>query len=134
MDFGGSIPPQDSGEDQTVVEGFISYINNYLDGVDGHPIKVDVCNIKNSEEEGAGCMDGFDNNPLVKTIDYGSLAVGSATETRPIMALSRLSCPLRSAGPTTPASTPTSSVPPGNCQAMLLVLSRFMALRTRSRL
>lgn len=80
MDFGGSIPPQDSGEDQTAVEAFIGYINDYLDGVDGHPIKVVVCNIKNSEEEGAACMDGFDNNPLVKTIDYGSLAVGSATE------------------------------------------------------
>jgi hypothetical protein len=80
MDFGGSIPPQDSGEDQTAVEGFLNYINDYLDGVDGHPIKADVCNIKNSEEEGAACMDGFDNNPLVKTIDYGSLAVGSATE------------------------------------------------------
>jgi branched-chain amino acid transport system substrate-binding protein len=80
MDGGGSIPPQDSGEDQVAVEGFVSYINDYLDGVDGHPIKVVVCDIKNSEEEGAACMEGFDNNPLVKTIDYGSLAVGSATE------------------------------------------------------
>jgi branched-chain amino acid transport system substrate-binding protein len=80
MDGGGSIPPQDSGEDQTAVETFVKYINTYLGGVAGHPIKVVVCNIKNSEEEGAACMDQFLNNAAVKTIDYGSLAVGSATE------------------------------------------------------
>ena len=48
--------------------------------MDGHPVKVVVCNIKNSEEEGAACMNQFLNTPAVKTIDYGSLAVGSATE------------------------------------------------------
>jgi branched-chain amino acid transport system substrate-binding protein len=80
MDGGGSIPPQDSGEDQTAVETFVKYINNYLGGVDGHPIGVVVCNVKNSEEEGAACMDQFLNTAAVKTIDYGSLAVGSATE------------------------------------------------------
>jgi branched-chain amino acid transport system substrate-binding protein len=80
MDGGGSIPPQDSGEDQVAVDTFVKYINDYLGGVDGHPIQVVVCNIKNSEEEGAACMDQFDNNPAVKTIDFGSLAVGSATE------------------------------------------------------
>lgn len=80
MDGGGSIPPQDSGEDQTAVQTFVNYINNYLGGVGGHPVKVVVCNIKNSEEEGAACMDQFDNTAAVKTIDFGSLAVGSATE------------------------------------------------------
>jgi branched-chain amino acid transport system substrate-binding protein len=80
MNGGGSIPPQDSGEDQTAVETFVKYINQYLGGVDGHPIQAVVCNVKNSEEEGAACMNQFLNNPAVKTIDYGSLAVGSATE------------------------------------------------------
>jgi branched-chain amino acid transport system substrate-binding protein len=80
MDGGGSIPPQDSGADQVAVQTFVKYINTYLDGVDGHPIKVVVCNVKNSEEEGAACMDQFLNTAAVKTIDYGSLAVGSATE------------------------------------------------------
>ena len=80
MDGGGSIPPQDSGEDQTAVQTFVNYINDYLGGVGGHPIKIDVCNIKNSEEEGAACMNQFLNTAAVKTIDYGSLAVGSATE------------------------------------------------------
>jgi branched-chain amino acid transport system substrate-binding protein len=80
MDGGGSIPPQDSGEDQTAVETFVKYINDYLGGVDGHPIDVVVCDVKNSEEEGAACMDQFDDTSAVKTIDYGSLAVGSATE------------------------------------------------------
>jgi branched-chain amino acid transport system substrate-binding protein len=80
MNGGGSIPPQDSGEDQTAVQTFVNYINQYLGGVDGHPLGVVVCNVKNSEEEGAACMNQFLNNPAVKTIDYGSLAVGSATE------------------------------------------------------
>jgi branched-chain amino acid transport system substrate-binding protein len=80
MNGGGSIPPQDSGEDQTAVQTFVNYINKYLGGVDGHPVGVVVCNVKNSEEEGAACMNQFLNTPAVKTIDYGSLAVGSATE------------------------------------------------------
>ena len=80
MNGGGSIPPQDSGEDQVAVQTFVNYINKYLDGVDGHPVGVVVCNVKNSEEEGAACMNQFLNNAAVKTIDYGSLAVGNATE------------------------------------------------------
>jgi branched-chain amino acid transport system substrate-binding protein len=80
MNGGGSIPPQDSGEDQVAVQTFVNYINDYLGGVDGHPVGVVVCNVKNSEEEGAACMNQFLNNGAVKTIDYGSLAVGNATE------------------------------------------------------
>ena len=75
---GGSITPL---SDQTVAaaQGGVTLINKYLGGVDGHPLQLSVCYVKNSEEEGAGCADQFVNNSKVVAIAYGSLAVGADT-------------------------------------------------------
>lgn len=77
-DGGGSIIPLDT---QTVnaAQATVKYINNSLGGVDGHPLQLSVCMIKNSESEGAACADQFVNNSKVVAIDYGSMAVGANT-------------------------------------------------------
>jgi branched-chain amino acid transport system substrate-binding protein len=77
-DGGGSIIPLST---QTVVasQWAVNYINKYLGGVDGHPLQLSVCTIKNSESEGAACADQFLNDKKVVGLAYGSTVVGANT-------------------------------------------------------
>jgi branched-chain amino acid transport system substrate-binding protein len=75
---GGSVVPINNTNVQAA-QATLNYINKYLDGVDGHPVKLDVCYVKNAEAEGAQCADSFLNNKKISQIDFGSLAVGAST-------------------------------------------------------
>jgi len=75
---GGSVVPVNNTTVQ-VAQATLNYVNNFLGGVGGHPVKLAVCYVKNAEAEGAQCADGFLNNKKVSVINFGSLAVGAAT-------------------------------------------------------
>jgi branched-chain amino acid transport system substrate-binding protein len=75
---GGSIAP--IGETSTAAADFaVQYINEHLGGVQGHPVELVKCFVKNSEEEGLGCGQQFLNDPEINMISYGGVAVGSDT-------------------------------------------------------
>jgi branched-chain amino acid transport system substrate-binding protein len=77
-DAGGTIVP----EAPQTTEGAqiaVQWVNKYADGIDGHPLKLVNCPIVNSEEQGLGCAQEFLNNPKIKMIAFGALAVGATT-------------------------------------------------------
>jgi branched-chain amino acid transport system substrate-binding protein len=57
----------------------VNWINKYGDGIDGHPLQLNTCFVKNSEEEGLACADQFLANKHVDAISYGSVTVGANT-------------------------------------------------------
>jgi ABC-type branched-subunit amino acid transport system substrate-binding protein len=57
----------------------VNWINKNADGIDGHPLKLVTCYIKNSEEEGKACADQFLANKNIHVYSYGSAAVGAQT-------------------------------------------------------
>lgn len=75
-DQGGSVPDYAPGV--TADANFaVSYVNKHLDGIDGHPIKLDDCFIKNAEEEGTTCGEKFLADKQVVGVLYGAVAVGA---------------------------------------------------------
>ena len=66
-------------EASAAAELAVNWINKYADGIDGHPLKLDECIVKNTEEEGLACAQGFLNNKKVPAISYGALSVGAQT-------------------------------------------------------
>jgi branched-chain amino acid transport system substrate-binding protein len=54
----------------------VSYLNDQLGGVDGHPVKLVTCFITNAEEEGTTCGQQFAANKQVKVIGEGGVAIG----------------------------------------------------------
>lgn len=54
----------------------VTYINDQLGGVDGHPVKLADCFITNAEEEGTTCGQQFAANKQVKVIAEGGVAIG----------------------------------------------------------
>ena len=78
-DSGGtviSIGPEATAAAQLTV----NWINKYADGINGHPLVLDKCIIKNAEEEGLACAQGFLNDPKVSVISFGALSIGAQTE------------------------------------------------------
>jgi branched-chain amino acid transport system substrate-binding protein len=75
---GGSITPV--GPTTTkAAEWAVQYVNDHLGGIDGHPLKLDECLVKNAEEEGQACAQQFLNNTNLPVILYGAVSVGSTT-------------------------------------------------------
>jgi branched-chain amino acid transport system substrate-binding protein len=75
---GGKIPPV--GASTTSAAQFaVDYVNKYLGGVDGHPVKLETCFVKNSEQEGLGCAQKFLGDKAVNAIAYGAVSVGATT-------------------------------------------------------
>ncbi len=62
----------------------VKWINKYADGIGGHPLQLDTCYVKNSEEEGLACADQFLADKHVDVISYGSVTVGANTINTPI--------------------------------------------------
>lgn len=57
----------------------VNWINKFAGGIGGHPLKLVVCLIKNSEEEGQACGNQFLANKNIHVISYGATATGGAT-------------------------------------------------------
>jgi len=55
----------------------VQYINTYLGGVRGHPIKVVTCFTTSAEEDGTKCGQKFANDKRISVILFGAVAVGN---------------------------------------------------------
>ena len=55
----------------------VKYINNYLGGAQGHPIKLVECFTTSAEEDGTKCGQKFANNPNIRAVLFGAVAVGN---------------------------------------------------------
>lgn len=53
------------------------YVNTYLGGVQGHPLKIVTCFTTSSEEEGTTCGQKFANDKRISVIEFGAVAVGN---------------------------------------------------------
>jgi branched-chain amino acid transport system substrate-binding protein len=77
-DGGGTV--QSVGPEATeAAEVAVKWINKFAGGIDGHPLVMDKCIVKNAEEEGLKCGQQFLNDPDIKLISYGALSVGAQT-------------------------------------------------------
>ena len=54
----------------------VTYINKYLGGVDGHPLKLVTCFIANTDAEGTTCGQQFAANKSIDVIAEGGVAIG----------------------------------------------------------
>jgi branched-chain amino acid transport system substrate-binding protein len=59
-----------------VTTAAVNFINNYMGGIDGHPLKLDVC-ILQSEEDGQQCAAQFRKNPSIHIAILGLAVVGN---------------------------------------------------------
>jgi branched-chain amino acid transport system substrate-binding protein len=55
----------------------VQYVNNYLGGVQGHPLKVSYCFTTSAEEDGTKCGQRFANDRRIKVVQFGAVAVGN---------------------------------------------------------
>lgn len=55
----------------------VKYINTYLGGVKGHPIKLIKCFTTSAEEDGTKCGQKFANDKRISVVLMGALAVGN---------------------------------------------------------
>jgi branched-chain amino acid transport system substrate-binding protein len=75
---GGSIPPPGEGA-TPATEWAVQYINENLGGIDGHPLELSQCFVRNAEEEGLECAQQFLNDPRISLIAYGAVGAGGNT-------------------------------------------------------
>jgi branched-chain amino acid transport system substrate-binding protein len=69
-----------AGTDPTTgFEAGVKWVNEYADGIDGHPLKVVTCFVKNAEAEGQTCAQQFLANKNIDVIAYGAMALGATT-------------------------------------------------------
>lgn len=69
-----------AGTDPTTgFEAGVKWVNKYADGIDGHPLKVVTCFVKNAEAEGQTCAQQFLANKKISVIAYGAMALGAST-------------------------------------------------------
>ncbi|HWV84805.1 MAG TPA: ABC transporter substrate-binding protein, partial [Capillimicrobium sp.] len=54
----------------------VKVLNEKLGGINGHPVKLEKCFIRDAEEEGTTCAQKLVNNPDVKVIVMGGVAIG----------------------------------------------------------
>jgi branched-chain amino acid transport system substrate-binding protein len=66
------------GEQESAADAAVSFINNNLGGVDGHPIKLDKCFIQ-AEEDGQKCASQFLQNNSIDIANMGVVIYGNAT-------------------------------------------------------
>ena len=55
----------------------VQYVNNYLGGVQGHPLVVSYCFTTSAEEEGTKCGQKFANDKRINVVEFGAVAVGN---------------------------------------------------------
>jgi branched-chain amino acid transport system substrate-binding protein len=55
----------------------VEYINKYLGGVQGHPLKVSTCFTTAAEEEGTKCGQRFANDKRISVVLLGAVAIGN---------------------------------------------------------
>jgi len=58
-------------------ETAVQYVNRYLGGVQGHPLKLSECFTRSAEEEGTKCGQQFANDKRISVIEWGAVAVGN---------------------------------------------------------
>jgi branched-chain amino acid transport system substrate-binding protein len=63
----------------TAAQMGVNWINKYAGGIDGHPLKLVTCFVKNAEAEGLTCAQQFLANPKINVISYGAMALGATT-------------------------------------------------------
>jgi branched-chain amino acid transport system substrate-binding protein len=69
-----------AGPDPTTgAQAGVTWINKYAGGIDGHPLKLVTCFVKNAEAEGQTCAQQFLANPKISVIAYGAMALGAST-------------------------------------------------------
>lgn len=73
-DDGGTVQ---SPESTAAAKAAISTINNYLGGVQGHPLVLRGCSIASGEVQGQTCAQQLLNDPSVKFITEGVVTVGA---------------------------------------------------------
>lgn len=71
----GGIPSFPEGT--VAAKAAVTFVNEKLGGVGGHPLKLDVCLVAVSEEQGQGCAQKFLANKRIKVIVEAQLVVGS---------------------------------------------------------
>ena len=54
----------------------VKVVNDQLGGIDGHPVVLKKCFIKNAEEEGTTCGQKLGNDKSVKAVVLGGIAIG----------------------------------------------------------
>ncbi|UGS34432.1 hypothetical protein DSM104329_00810 [Capillimicrobium parvum] len=54
----------------------VQAVNDMYGGIDGHPLKLKKCFIKSAEEEGTSCAQKLGNDPDVKLVVMGGVAIG----------------------------------------------------------
>ncbi len=66
---------------QSAVDAAVAFINDDLDGIDGHPLKLVTCDITTSDAQGTSCAQQMINNHAVKVVTEGELLTGEANFT-----------------------------------------------------
>jgi branched-chain amino acid transport system substrate-binding protein len=61
-----------------VTTAAVNFVNNYLGGIDGHPLRLDAC-IMQSEEDGQRCGSNFRDNKNIHVAILGLAVVGNAS-------------------------------------------------------
>jgi len=59
------------------VQTAADYVNKYLGGVQGHPLKVSTCFTTSAEEDGTKCGQKFANDSRISVVLLGAVAVGN---------------------------------------------------------
>jgi branched-chain amino acid transport system substrate-binding protein len=59
------------------VQTAVDYVNKYLGGVQGHPLKVSTCFTTSAEEEGTKCGQQFANDKRISVVLLGAVAIGN---------------------------------------------------------
>ncbi len=59
------------------VQTAVDYVNRYLGGIQGHPLKVSTCFTTSAEEEGTKCGQKFANDKRISAVLLGAVAVGN---------------------------------------------------------
>ena len=62
---------------RTAIKTAVQYVNNYLGGVQGHPLVASYCFTTSAEEEGTKCGQKFANDKRINVVEFGAVAVGN---------------------------------------------------------
>lgn len=69
-----------AGTDPTTgAQAGVTWVNKYAGGIDGHPLKLVTCFVKNTEAEGQTCAQQFLANKKISIIAYGAMALGASS-------------------------------------------------------
>lgn len=58
-------------------EAAVKYVNEYLGGIDGHPLQLETCFVVENEQDGNSCGLQLVNDPDVRTVLFGSTITGN---------------------------------------------------------